>query len=434
MRSRNPLPASLRKALAFGSGVGIQITGPRGAESLHVAAARVRPTGARLLGTLIIEDFRRRPASEWGAEYSAFLRKHGVAHASAVVLLPRTDVILRPIEMPGVSDKDLDNAVRFQMDGLHPYGDDDVYASWPRLSGGPTVLVAVARRDAVERYAAPFEEAGVRVGAFTCSAAAVYSALRVFGGTPPGGLLAVDESTGVLEFYGESPARPLFSASFDASNDRASALAAAELRIAPGTEPQPLSSLIKCETPLPYAAALVSALPRHCLDLNLLPQERRHQGSHLRWAPTGLLAAGVAGLVAWLVLLPSLENKRYLQSLNRQIAAATPAANRSTAIDKQVAGMQSRIQLLDRLRAQPKADMDVLAELTRTLAPPTWLSTMELSSKQVVVSGETPESAPLLSLLDSSRLFETSEFQTSPRHVAAGGEQFRIRTNRKGAK
>ena len=29
------LPASLKRALAFGSGVGIQIAGPRGAESLH---------------------------------------------------------------------------------------------------------------------------------------------------------------------------------------------------------------------------------------------------------------------------------------------------------------------------------------------------------------------------------------------------------------
>jgi hypothetical protein len=57
---------------------------------------------------------------------------------------------------------------------------------------------------------------------------------------------------------------------------------------------------------------------------------------------------------------------------------------------------------------------------------------MQLSSKQVLVGGETPESAPLLSLIDASKLFEASEFQGSPIRIATGGEQFRIRTNREG--
>ncbi len=441
------IPASLKKILALGSGIGIQILGPRGAESLRIAAVRVRPNGARLIDSLLIEDFRRRPAAEWGATYAAFLRKHALTHASAVVLLPRADVILRPIALPGVSKQDLDNAVRFQTDGLHPYGDDDIYSAWARLPGSATVLVAIARRDAVERYAAPFEEAGVRVGAFTCSAAAIYSALRLFGETPAPELLTVDDSTGAMEFYGESPARPLFSASFDASphdegNGRAAALAAAELRIAPGTEPVSLAALLKLASgdspafpaPLAVAAALVSACPRSSLELNLLPTERRHAGSRMRWVPTGALAAAVLGLAAWLLLLPSLENRRFLKQLDQKIAAVTPAADRASALDKQIDDAERRIQLLDRLRAQPKADMDVVAELTRVLAPPTWVNLMQLSAKQVIVSGETPESAPLLSLLDASKLFEGSEFQGSPMRLPSGGQQFHIKTNREGVK
>ena len=436
------IPASLKRILALGSGVGIQVVGPRGAESLRIAAVRVRPNGVRLIDALQIDDFRRQPAAEWGAAYAAFLRKHALSHASAVVLLPRTDVILRPVALPGVSKADLDNAVRFQMDGLHPYGDDDIYSAWARLPGSATVLVAIARRDAVERYAAPFEEAGVRVGGFTCSAAAVYSALRLFGETPAPELLAADDSAGALEFYGESPARPLFSASFDAANERAAALAAAELRIAPGTEPVPLAALLKLPSsdalasagPLAATAALASACPHSSLDLNLLPAERRHAGSRMRWVPTEVLAAAVAALAAWLLLFPSLENRKYMKELDQKIAAVSPAANRASSLDKQIDDAERRIQLLDRLRAQPKADMDVVAELTRVLAPPTWVTLMQLSSKQVVVSGETPQAAPLLSLLDASKLFQGSEFQGSPTRLPSGGEQFRIKTDREGAK
>jgi hypothetical protein len=431
--------SGLKKWVAFGSGVGIQIAGPRGAESLRIAAARVRPSGARLVGSMTVEDFPHQPAGVWGAQYSAFLRKHGLRHAVATVILPRSIVIVRPLALPGVSNKDLDSAVRFQMDGLHPYNDDDVYSTWTRLPGISTVLVAVARKDAVERYAAPFEEAGIRVGGFTCSAAAVYSALRLFGAKPAPVLLAVDDSAGELEYYGESPTRPVFSASFELGNQRAAALAASELRIHSDAEPIPLASLLGAELALPYAAglpfaaALASACPRLCLTLNLLPAERRQAGSRLRWAPSLVFGSLVLLLAGALAAFPAYENRKYLKSLQAQIAAVTPLADRAGAIDKQVEILRRRIQLLDDLRRHPRADMDVLAELTRLLPPPTWLNVMQISPKQVVVGGETPEAAPLVPLLDSSHLFEASEFQVPPTRIP-GGEHFSIKTSREGVK
>jgi hypothetical protein len=317
-----------------------------------------------------------------------------------------------------------------------------VYSGWTRLPGAPTVLVAVARKDAVERYAAPFEEAGIRVGGFTCSAAAVYSALRLFGAKPAAELLAVDDSAGELEYYGESPTRPVFSASFELGdkglgNERSAALAASELRIHSGAEPVPLASLLgaglSLPGALPFAAALSSACPHLCLPLNLLPAERRQAGSRLRWAPSVAFGTLVLLLAGALAAFPAYENRKYLKSLDARIAAVTPQADRAGAIDKQVDTLRRRIQLLDDLRRHPRADMDVLAELTRILPPPTWLNFMQISPKQVIVGGETPEAAALVPLLDSSRLFEASEFQVPPLRIP-GGEQFRIRTNRKGVK
>jgi Tfp pilus assembly protein PilN len=395
----------------------------------------VRPTGARLASAMSVEDFPHQPAGVWGTEYAAFLRKLGLRHAVATVILPRAVVIVRPLALPGVSNKDLDSAVRFQMDGLHPYSEDDVYSAWTRLPGTSTVVVAVARKDAVERYAAPFEEAGIRVGGFTCSAAAIYSALRLFGAKPAPELLAVDDSAEELEFYGESPTRPVFSASFEIGNERAASLAASELRIPSDTEPIPLSSLLGVEQALPFAAALSSACPHLSLALNLLPAERRQAGSRLRWAPSVAIGTAVLVLAGMLAAYPVYENRKYLKSLQTQIAAVAPRADRAGAIDKQVDVLQRRIQLLDDLRRHPRADMDVLAELTRILPPPTWLSLMQISPKQVSLGGETPEAAPLLSLLDSSRLFEGSEFQAAPlRLPGPGGETFRIKTNRRGVK
>jgi hypothetical protein len=430
------ISAGLRKWLAAGSGVGIQISGPRGAESMHVAAVRVRPGGAPavklLRGGFAIENFPQQPAGVWGTDYAAFLRKLGMRHVAATVVLPRQDVIVRPLELRGVSDNDLEGAVRFQMDGLHPYNDDDVFSSWVRLPGTSTALVAIARKEIVERYAGLFAEAGIKIRAFTCSAAAVYSALRLFGSPASREILAWDDSseTGGADFYGESPARPLLSASYDIEISRAAALAASELRIESQTQPVPLSALLGVQPAVAYAAALASACPRLCLSLNLLPAAMRQASSPLQWIPVGAAGVAVVVLAGALVAFPAFENRRFERSLQAQIAAVMPRADRAGQIDKEIAAAGRRIQLLDDLRRRPKADMDVLAELTRILPPPTWLNSMEILPAQVIVDGETDQAAPLLKVVDSSPLFESSEFQMGP-VPKPGGAMFRIKTNRK---
>jgi hypothetical protein len=427
------IPPSIKKWLAIGSGVGIQITGPKGAESLRLAAARVRPNGAQVRGGFTIEDFTHQPAGAWGADYIAFVGKLGLRHVPAAVLLPRHDVIVRPLALPGVSGKDLDNAVRFQLDGLHPYNEEDVYFSWSPLPGTTSVLVAVARRDAVDRYTALFSEAGIKVGAFTCSAAAVYSALRLLGPPLFPETLAWEATSGGVEVYGETAARPVFSASFNTDPDKAVSLASAEMRANAATAAIPLPTLLDADPPLPYASALLSACPRLCLPLNLLPPARRAFSSPLRWIPTAALSAIALLLAGTFAALPNYELRHYVGSLDTQIAQISESAARSNQLDKEIEAVRKRTNFLDAFRRRAKSDMDVLGELTKVLPPPTWLNITEISERQVVIGGETDQAEPLLKVLDTSPLFESSEFQGAPQRTAAGW-LFRIRSNREGGR
>jgi hypothetical protein len=54
---------------------------------------------------------------------------------------------------------------------------------------------------------------------------------------------------------------------------------------------------------------------------------------------------------------------------------------------------------------------------------------MEITAKQVMVAGETDQAAPLLKTIDTSPLFEGSEFVGSPIRIQTV-ERFQIRTNR----
>ena len=81
-----------------------------------------------------------------------FLKSLGTSHLSATVLLPRREVIVRQVSLPGVAHADIENAIRFQLDTLHPYGDDDVSSGWSALPYGG---VLVGNRAAFHRRPVP---------------------------------------------------------------------------------------------------------------------------------------------------------------------------------------------------------------------------------------------------------------------------------------
>jgi Tfp pilus assembly protein PilN len=426
-----------RKLLEFGSGVGISI----GATDLEAVVARVRPLGIRVLGRLAIAGFDGRPAAEWGAEYSRLLKSAGASHLSATVLLPRRDVVVRQLALPGVAGSDLESAIRLQIDTLHPYGDDEVVWGWSPLPYG-NVLIGIARRAAVERYMELFTAAGIAVSSFTFPAAAVHAAARLNGHRGAEGFVAVGRTpAGAVEVYGESPSRPVFSAEFEMAPERAAALALAELRLPPETQPITLEELLPrpavnpvendlSRDALPYATALAGACSQLTPLANVLPREYRRSRSRAMIVPTAILAGlallAVIGLIAW----PKFEDRRYLRTLDAEIARIEPFAARAAALDRETERLRARTALIDDYRGRTRADLDALNELTRLVEPPAWTTSIELTGDTVRIVGEAPQAAPLLKILDSSQLFHNSQMDMDQHTQGGTGETFQIHTTR----
>lgn len=430
----------LRKWLAIGTGVGIEI----GATDLRVVAVRVRPSGARVLGAVTLARFREQPAGVWGDDYAAFLRGLGLSHLTATVLLPRRETIVRQISVPGVEDRDLDSAVRLQLDTLHPYPEEEAVAAWVRIGRTPAVLIAITRRAVLEQYTERFAEAGVKVSGFTVSAAALYSAAHLIFAPPAEGFLAACERDGELEVYGESPTYPVLSATLDPPAGRALEMAMAELRLRAGQPPLAMEQLLPAPAAgsgeilggdrylLPYAAALAGAAPRLAMRLNLLPEEQRAANSRAMYIPTLALGSLCLLMTFAAVLYSALAARGYDAELQSEVTALEPLARRSADLDREIETARRRILLLDDFKRRSKSDLDALNELTRLLPPPTWVSAMELTRSSVRLSGESDQAAGLLKILDGSPMFQNSQFTLGLVHVITG-ETFNIRSERRGA-
>jgi Tfp pilus assembly protein PilN len=421
--------------VAFGTGAGIQIAGP----DLEIAVARVRPTGVQVLARTTIPRFRERPAAQWGAEYSALLRKLGTPHLSATVVLPRPEVIVRQIVLRGVEVKDLEAAIAFQLDGINPYGDQEVLFGWTPLGEGG-VLVGIVRRETVDRYLELFTAAGIATGCFTFVAAAIHGAIRL-AAPPPRDFVAIGQGAGsAVEVYGESQARPVFSAGFDLPPEKAAAMAVAELRLAPETAPRILENLLPlprvnpvendlARNPLPYAAALSSACPRLAPSANMLPPEQRESASRGIFIPTVVVATALLLLLIATLVWPSYEEGRYLKELNAKIAQLRPQAARAVALQHEIDHTRARSMLLDEFRSRTRADLDAINELSRLLPPPVWANTVDMTRDGVTILGEADQAAPLLKVLDASPLFHNSEFNGISKMQSS--EIFRLHTLRR---
>ena len=430
-----------RRWLAFGTGVAIEVRN----EELHLTVVRVRPSQIGILGAATVTEYKTRPAGEWGGELLQFLRKLGFAHIAATILLPRQDVIVRQISLPGVSEADTEGAIALQIDGLHPFGEEDVYYSWGRLGKSHDVLIGIARREVVDRYITLLAEAGVKVKAFTFSAAVLYSVQRLAGSGPRGGFLAVRSNADETELYGESEARPVFSAVLPPEEERAIASALSELRLQQDAEVLRVENLLPRPSIFPqsydpdgpeygvnalgFATAIVSACPWLGIDANMLPEEQRRGSSRVRLIPTFVLGAILLLLVGALAAQSRYEDRRYLNLLQGEVRKLEPQSRKVDSMDKQIAAARSRTQLLDEFRRRTKLDIDALSEITKIIAPPGWVNGLELDRTTIQFGGEAEQAATLLKLLDNSQYFAQSQF-TMPISKQGVGEAFRVKAAR----
>ena len=74
----------------------------------------------------------------------------------------------------------------------------------------------------------------------------------------------------------------------------------------------------------------------------------------MQWIPAAAMGAIILLLAGALAAFPGFESRRFEKSLEAQIAAVAPRADRAGQIDKEIAAASRRIQLLDDLRRAPK--------------------------------------------------------------------------------
>ncbi|GEM_PF-3725170 len=403
--------------LTWKTAIGIAVRG----EDLEFVCLKRGLGGVREAGRTVLSGFRARRADEARAAYAEFLRSQGLSAANAIVALPRRDVLLRTLVLPGEALKSLDKAIEYQVDSLHPFeegGVDYAYSVLGNSSDAGHVLAAVVmiEKSAAASYYEWFSTAGIPVSGFTTSAAVLYP-------------LAMESAPSFVISKNGQTAEILAVSSHNLQSrevptahlDRELPLCRAELRLAENADVRTVE-----QPDIAYAAAL-SALEKRPFTVNLLPEARRVYQSPWTHALSFALAGVVALLLMAMAARPSIQDYLYLRRVNAEIQSLEPQYRYMQKLEGKEGRSLVRITALAALRGRTPSRVRVLAELTRLLPPTASLNDADITDDAVTINGSADSASGLLPLLASSPQFRNPEFLAGVTKNNEGKEVFRIR-------
>ena len=438
-------------------------------EGLNLVALGRRFGRTVVMGALHLAEAESQQARQ---QVAAFLRRQRIREAAVTACLPRAAVLLRFLSLPVEAEAQLSKVVGYQIDGLHPYPDAQVFWDCAVVDREPktrqiSVLVALAERSLVDRYYRALSSLGLRVKSLTVSAAAI--SLLVSSGLPETALVVSGRADGV-ELVGflrrkicaarEVSAEPRedLSERFERElHGLRAALRVSDLAAVPtfvcGSPPDAFAELIPQATKmralglklsLPPGFDLAGELPRLAaayaglerkpeLSINLLPPGERRQPARALRAPIYALGCAAALMGVATVGHGWIENQIYGRALDRQVRSLAAPAAQVRKQEQRASDFAERARVLEGVREGSWAKLRILQELTHLLPDGTWVQELQVSNNAVELYGYSNHAADLVRPLENSPYFTQVEFTSPITRDSQNKEVFRMRMRLKQA-
>ena len=136
----------------------------------------------------------------------------------------------------------------------------------------------------------------------------------------------------------------------------------------------------------------------------------------------GVALLGAAAAISW-----PLAQRQHLAAIEREIAALKPAAEAALRGREQHERAAERIAAVTRLRAVRPPLVAVLDRLSRDVPNDSWLLSLSVSGREIVLDGLSPSAATIALALERSRNFSGVVFRSPiTRDAATGLEHFQL--------
>jgi len=163
------------------------------------------------------------------------------------------------------------------------------------------------------------------------------------------------------------------------------------------------------------------------IALNLLPPALRPKGDLRARQRTVLVVGAAVALFLATLYVPLLRHESLLSDWQRQVAVQRDAASAAQNLLTQKTALEQRAQFVAERRAQRRALIETLKELTERLPDAAWVNRLMAQGEDVQLFGEAESATALVPLLESSDRFQQVEFRSpTTRNDTTDKDRFHI--------
>jgi Tfp pilus assembly protein PilN len=443
-------------------------------EDLLISCVQSNLSGGVFTHFLRVADYRAREKSDVRREIDAFFKSQRIPRDNVVFGVPRSDVIVRCLDLPAEVGDNLKQVMVYQVQSLEPTEEEKFYYDYQLLRSGPNgkripILLVMVRKTILDAHLLLLRELGIRPSMVTTTAAALANLFLqdrrdiehktfVLADVHAGGMEILALRDGNLVYSRESlktegvgwrdlvlreveeAAGKIRMGPDDAIESIVFAGPASEdihQEISATMEGcQLLTQRLRFEMPqdvrrrLPEATASLALAysglgGRPAVRLNLLPADLRERQTRWAYVPAIALGLSVLTLLVGFGLRPVIQKRILIRQLDQEILSLQPRVDKVLAIRTQAQQLEKRINFLEGLMRERDMNLDVLRELTKILPPDTFLTMYQNDKGTIQLSGSALSAPDLLPKLDRSPfLKEMGQRGTIFRDAQTGKDRF----------
>jgi Tfp pilus assembly protein PilN len=431
--------------------VGIEVRG----DDLLLSSLQSNLTAGVYTNFRRVPGFRTRDRAEVRREIDAFFKANRLSRETLVLGIPRQDVIIRHLDLPGEVAENLKQVVYYQVQSFEPSEEEKFYHDFILVRGPEgakrlQVLVVMVRKGVLDGHLALLKELGLRPAIVTVGSAGLSSVFLqtarglekktfVLIDLKPTGIEVVALKDGTFAYSREVPRStpPDWKSQLLAEVQ----MAAARIRLGPDDtidrillsgedseaahrelhdeipECDLVGNHVRFEMPVkirPHVQESASALGlawcgmagRSSFRLNLLPPELRVRQSRWAYVPTVILGLTAIVLLIALGFREVVQERALIRDLDQAIAALKPRVDRVQKVRTDAEKLERHLTYVEGLVSRRDMNLEVLRELTTVLPDETFLSFYQNSDDSIQISGSSSNAPDLLAKLENSKLLK----------------------------
>ncbi len=452
--------------------IGIALDG----ENMTLSSLQGNLSGGTLSHFMYVPDYRNRDSEALRQEVQLFLKNNILGKNNIVVGIPRRDVLLRHLDLPGEVSDNLKQVIQYQVQSFEPTDEESYYYDYMQLGKNPknkriSILLTMVRKSLLDDYLAKLFELGIQPAAVTCSSLALVNLFLqnrkniqdtnyILAHTTSASLSLVLLQNGMPVYLQETPKEAdqswkeliLKEIGEAVSQNRLDEESAIESIVLSGDASESAHAELKVdiaecvrlkdtipiksnETTAPYFEQATAAIGlaytgmiRHpVVRINLIPTAFRFRQSRWAYVSAAVLGIVIIALLAGLVFHRQIQSRTLIEELDLEIESQKPLVDNITDLREETEALRETYESIENLYNQQDMNLEVLLELTQLLPMDTYLSNYTYRDGKVSLVGYSNSASDLILMLESSPMFkDVGQRGSFNRDQRTGKERFQI--------